>query len=406
MTVAASSDTTVPDHVPAHLVQPFQFETIVGVETDPVQAAADAVRELPDIFWGLNARRGRGAWVLTRHDLIREAFQDGETFSSQHNADFSLLVGEDWPLLPLEVDGAEHIIWRKLLNPIFSPASMAKLEAQIETLATELVSRLAPQKQTEFMHEFGEVFPVQIFLRMFGLPLVDTAKFVEWEGLLINSPTIEGRQRGATSIVAYLRKIIAERRAAPTDDLISYVINARVEGRPLNEDETLGVCFLLYSAGIDTVANMLGFIFKYLAEHPDEQQRLRDEPDLIPAAIEELLRAYPIIVSGRLVTRDIEFHGVQMKTGDVVTLATMFAGRDAQEFPNPDTIDFDRESPNHITFAAGPHRCIGSHLARRELRIAIEQWLRQVPPFRIADGQQAITHSMGVFGVESLPLAW
>jgi cytochrome P450 len=406
MTVATSSEQTVPDHVPAHLVQPFSFETIVGAETDPVQGAADAVRALPDIFWGLNARQGRGAWVLTRHDLIREAFQDGTTFSSNHNSGFSKLIGEDWPLLPLDVDGAEHLIWRKLLNPVFSPANMAKLEAQIEALATDLVSRLAPKKQAEFMHEFGEIFPVQIFLRMFGLPLEDTAKFVEWEALLINSPTLEGHQRGAASIVGYLRKVIAERRAAPTDDLISYVVTAQVEGRPLNDDEMLGVCFLLYTAGIDTVANMLGFMFKYLAEHPDDQQRLRDQPDLIPAAIEELLRAYPIIVSGRLVTRDIEFHGVQMKEGDVVALGTMFAGRDAQAFANPDTIDFDRESPSHITFAAGPHRCIGSHLARRELRIAIEQWVKQVPPFRIADGQHAITHSMGVFGVESLPLAW
>src|SRR5690606_22847696 len=153
-------------------------------------------------------------------------------------------------------------------------------------------------------------------------------------------------------------------------------VGAQVDGKPLSDDEALGVCFLLYSAGLDTVTNMLGMMFKHLAEHPADQQALRDDPDLIPNAVEELLRAYPIIVSNRLVTREVEFHGVKMKPGDRVALGTMFAGRDEREFANPDAIDFRREKVNHITFAAGPHRCVGSHLARRELRIALEEWLR------------------------------
>lgn len=402
----AYPSSAVPDHVPAHLVHEFRFEAVPGVETDAVQATADAVRGLPDIFFGIGARRMGNAWVPTRHDLIREVFQDGTTFSSQHNADFAMLIGEDWPLLPLEVDGADHLVWRKLLNPIFSPARMSKLEEQIEKLAGDLVGKLSPRGHAEFMREFAEVFPVQIFLSMFGLPLEHTARFVEWEGELIHSLTMEGRQRGAKAIVTYLRGVIAERKVAPADDLISYVTTAEVSGRGLTDDEMLGVCFLLYSAGLDTVANMLGFMFKYLAEHPDEQQRLRGDPELIPQAVEELLRAYPIIVSGRLVTRDIDFHGVTMKAGDVVALGTMFAGRDGREFADPDAVNFDREQINHITFAAGPHRCIGSHLARRELRIALEEWLRTVPLFRIAEGETAISHGLGVLGMEKLPLAW
>ena len=398
--------TEVPPHVPHDLVRDFRFETLPGADRDAVQAAVDAARQAPDIFFGLGARRNAGAWVVTRHELIREVYQDAETFSSHRNADFSLLVGENWPLLPLEADPPEHAAWRILLNPIFAPAKMKALEEGIEELAVDLIEGLKTRGGCEFVADFAEIFPVRIFLKLFGLPLEDSTKFVEWEGALLHSMTMEGRSKAAGDIVGYLRKVIAERRATPADDLISYVVTAEVNSKPLSDDEAVGVCFLLYSAGLDTVANMLGYIFKHLAEHPDDQQRLRDEPGLIPGAIEEMLRAYPIVVSGRLVTRDMDFHGVHMKKGDLVTLGTMFAGRDAQEFAEPDTVDFDREKVSHISFAAGPHRCVGSHLARRELRIALEEWLRRVPPFRIAPGEHAVTHSIGVFGLSHLPLSW
>jgi len=396
----------VPAHVPRELVRSFQYETLPGSDVDSVQAAADAVRGGPDIVWGQGIRRGEGAWVMTRHELIREVYQDAELFSSRHNADFAQLIGEDWLLLPLEADPPNHAAWRILLNPIFAPARMRALEDDIEALARKLVDDILAKGESEFMSDFGEVFPVQIFLKLFGLPLEHTSQFLEWENLLLHSRTIEGRQQGARAIVAYLRKVIAERRTDPVDDLLSYVATTEIEGRKLTPDEALGVAFLLYSAGLDTVANMLGFMFKHLAEHPQDQQKLRDNPALIPDALEELMRAYPIVVSGREVTRDVEFHGVKMKKGDVVSLATMLAGRDEREFPNPDVVDFDREKVSHITFAAGPHRCVGSHLARRELRIAVEEWLKRVPPFRIKPGERAVTHGVGVFGVERLPLVW
>jgi len=397
---------TIPDHVPAELVREFMFETVPGADRDAVLAVARAARSLPDIFYSPQARRSQGGWIVTSHSMQREVFQDGATFSSRHNADFSQLIGETWPMLPLEADGAEHLEWRKLLNPVFSPARMAKLEGEIEQLAADLVDGIAKGKEVEFVSGFSAIFPVQIFLRMFGLPLDQADKLLEWENLLLHSTDIAGRQAGARRIVDYMRGVIADRRAAPTDDLISYVATASIHGRPLTPDEMIGVCFLLYSAGLDTVTAMLGFIFKHLAEHPDHQKQLRDDPSLIPAALEELLRAYPIIISGRHATRDIVFHGVEIKRGDEMVLPMMLAGRDGEEFEDPDRIDFARKKVDHITFAAGPHRCIGSHLARRELKIALETWLARIPPFRIAEGQKAVTSAQGVFGVTSLPLAW
>ncbi len=396
----------IPPHVPAYLVRDFQFEALPGVEVDAVQAAADAVRGGPEIFYALGVRRDVGAWVVTTHDLIREVYQDAVLFSSHENANFSALVGETWALLPLEADPPHHAGWRMLLNPIFAPARMKVLEEQIEVLANQLVDKALAKGEVEFSEDFAGVYPIQIFLQMFGLPLDQTANFVDWENDLLHSLTMEGRQRGARNIIDYLRAKIIERRANPADDVISYVATAQIDGRAVNDDEALGIAILLYAAGLDTVASMLGFMFKHLAEHPADQQMLRDEPDLIPNAIEELMRAYPIVVSGRKVTRDVEFHGVQMKAGDLVTLGTMLAGRDGAEFANPDKIDLRREKVSHITFAAGPHRCVGSHLARRELRIALETWLNRVPPFRVKPGTTPVTHGIGVFGVSRLDLVW
>jgi len=396
----------IPDHVPAGLVHEFAVETVPGAEQDAVLAVAQAARGLPDVFYSPTARRGQGGWIVTRHALQREVLQDGLTFSSRHNADFSTLIGETWPMLPLEADGPEHLEWRKLLNPVFSPARMAKLEGEIEQLAKDLVDGIAKNKEVEFVREFAAIFPVKIFLKMFGLPLDHAEQLVHWENLLIHSHDMVGRQEGAYNIVKYLRAAIAERLANPSDDLISYVVTAQVQGRALTQDEMIGVCFLLYSAGLDTVTNMLGFLFKHLAEHPEQQQQLRDDPALIPAALEELLRAYPIIISSRLATRDVEFHGAPIKAGDAVVIPMMLAGRDEQEFESPDRVDFTREKVDHITFAAGPHRCIGSHLARRELKIALETWLQRIPPFSIREGGEAVSSAYGVFGVTSLPLIW
>jgi cytochrome P450 len=395
-----------PAHVPASLVLNLQFETMPGVERDAIQAAADAVRAAPPIFWSNTVDFGGGAWVIARHELVREVFQEAELFSSKGNANFSALIGETWDLLPLEKDPPEHGAWRTMMNPLFSPTRMKAVEETIKATSSKLVDDILAKGEADFVKDFTDIFPMRIFLGMFGLPLEHTAQFVAWNNGLLHASTLEGRQEAARAICDYLRAIIVERRARPTGDVISFVVTNQINGRPVNDEEALGMCFLLYAAGLDTVASMLGFMFKYLAEHPAEQQKLRDDPELIPNALEEMLRAFPIVVSHRLVTRDLVFHGVTMKAGDRIIVPTMLAGRDEAEFADADRIDFAREKVSHITFAAGPHRCLGSHLARRELRVALEEWLTRVPPFRIKEGETPITHGVGVFGVSYLPLTW
>jgi len=402
-----STAAEIPPHVPRELVRDFQYHNLPGANVDAVQAAADAVRGGPEIFYALNVRHGYiNHWVVTTHELIREIFQSPEVFSSKGGANFSALLGETWDLLPLEVDPPEHDKWRVLMNPVFSPKRMKAVEDDIKATAAKLVDRALAKGESEFVGDFSEVFPVTIFLSLMGLPLDQTAQFLEWENGILHSGDMATRIACARAINDYLLSVIAARRKAPTDDLVSYILSQPVDGRAVTDQEALGICFLLFVAGLDTVTATLGFIFKHLAEHPEHQQQLRDDPALIPEAIEELMRAYPIVISSRLVMQDIDFHGVKMKQGDRVSLATMLAGRDGAEFPNPDVVDFGRDKVSHISFAAGPHRCIGSHLARREMRVALEEWLSRVPPFRVKPGETPVTHAMGVFGVDYLPLVW
>jgi cytochrome P450 len=174
----------------------------------------------------------------------------------------------------------------------------------------------------------------------------------------------------------------------------------------MTKEEVLDTAFLMFMAGLDTVTAALSFIFNYLATHDDARRRLVDDPDLIPPAIEELLRFHAFVNPGRYLTKDIEFAGVQMKKGDAVLVSTPLSTRDPAEFADPTTVDFERSPNHHIAFGAGPHRCVGSHLARRELEVALREWLQRIPDFHLAEGAVITSHGGGVMGLERLPLVW
>jgi cytochrome P450 len=396
-----------PDHVPPELSFQFRIGAAPNVEKDGVQAVIDAFRERPEIFFAVgNTRFGPGSWIVTRHDLVREVLMDSDNFESRSRVDVSSSLGEDLPLIPIEMDPPVHVKWRALLDPIFSPKRMKALEADIHQLAADLVDGVKDKGGCEFVADFASKFPTQIFLRLLGLPVEGAATFLKWHHGMSRCETLEERRDAAQSILNYLRTAIEERKKAPTDDVISYVVTAEFDGRPLADKEIDGICMILYLAGLESIAAMLSYMFKHLAEHPADQQRLRDNPEQIPDAMEELLRAYPISAPARVVKRDLEFHGVQFKAGDVVTAYTVSAGRDPDKYKDADVVDFDREEMSHITFGVGPHRCLGSHLARRELRIAIQEWLQRVPPFHITPGDAPFTHGYATIGMLRLPLSW
>jgi cytochrome P450 len=397
---------SIPAHVPGELVQHWSFDTAPGLDSNPA-AAMDGVRPGPPIVYLPVGRRGRGTWVLKTYDVIVEAFQTPDLFSSDRYSGFSQLLGEDWPMLPLEVDPPMHRVYRAFLNKVFSPKQMNLLEEGIGETVAKLTAAVLPAGGCDFQAAFGRPLPTTVFLRLMGLPLEHTEMFLDWEGELLHGVDNTKRAAAARAIKDYLVDTLKDREAHPREDVMSYIATGELDGKPLSDDEKLGMAFVLYGAGLDTVAAALGSTFKYLAEHQDRQAELRANPELLEKAIEELVRASSNVVAGRTVTRDIEFHGVQMKRGDYVSLPTMFANRDPERFPGGPELDFRRGNlMRHIGFGAGPHNCLGSHLARRELRITIEHWLTQAPTFRIKQGEEAVTYGGSVFGVDYLPLEW
>jgi cytochrome P450 len=397
---------TVPSHVPAERVVPYDMLRVSSPKDDPFTVMRGFREKGPIFYTPVHFSNPNGAWILTRAEDIRAALQNPGLFSSKGVSGFSRLLGERWDMIPLELDPPDHTRFRGLLNPLFAPNKIAKMQEGIRESCISLIEALKKKSDCEFMRDFGRPFPVLIFLQLMGLPEADFHQVLEWEDLLLQGKTLEVRIAAAAAIRDYLRELAQARREHPVDDLISFVVQARIDGEPLKDDEILGVCYLLFVGGLDTVASSLGFYFKYLAENPEKQRLLRENNTLIPDAVEELLRVHSVVMVSRFVTADTEFGGVAMKQGDCIAIYMTFASSDPEEIDQPEIVDFARSPNRHVAFSFGPHRCIGSHLARRELVIAIEEWVNRVPPFAIKPGADVRMHGGVVFGVDHLPLSW
>jgi len=271
-------------------------------------------------------------------------------------------------------------------------------------LARELATECAKGRECNFVEDFAKPFPVGIFLDLMGLPKENMPRFLHWEALIMRDKLT--RAAAMQEVSAYLQELVSERRRRPTEDLISFAVTAQVDGRPLTDEDVIGICVLLFIAGLDTVTSSFSFHFRHLAEHPADQEALRADFGLIPGAVEEFFRAYAVVNTNRYVTRDIEFAGVQMRKGDNVTCSTILASRDPREFENPNQVQIARSPNPHNAFSYGPHRCIGSHLARRELVAGMEEWFKLIPTFRVKPDAPIVAHGGGVFSLESLPLVW
>jgi cytochrome P450 len=399
----------VPAHVPPHLVRDFSFWTSPGMQPMPngdPHGAARLVRDMPRVFWAAkNTFDGRGCWMLTHAEDMRAVLQDAATFSSNRQF-FSPLVKENWPLVPLEIDPPEHTKFRALLNPLFAPKRMNAMQAGIRERCVEMIEALRPRGSIDFMNDFAFPFAVGVFLQFIGLDATRLREFVKWGMDVLHAPEKRERVTAAHSIMSFLMDLFERRRREPADDIGTFLVQAQIDGRPLTEDELKGFGALIFIGGLDTVASALGFDFRYLAVNQDAQRRLRDNPALIPEAVEEMLRAFPTVHMVRVATRDTEIQGIKIKAGDRVTCSSVIANRDPLEFPDPDAIDFKRQVNRHVAFSYGPHRCVGSHLARRELIVALQEWLPRVPQWRIREGTAPIAHAGLVLGIHDLVLAW
>ena len=398
----------IPAHIPAHLVRDVDlWEEISAAGIDAHARAAALHDETPPIFYVPRLGYIGGAWVPRRAEDLRRILQDTETFSNSGGTPFPQMLGEAWRLIPLDIDPPDHAKYRALLNPLFSPKRVDALEADIRAQATSLLNGFAANGRCDFNAEFAEQFPTLIFLRVMGWDTGEVTRFVEWTQTIVKGMDIQAVIGAVKQVRDYLRARIAERRAAPGDDFTSSLLRAEVDAQLLTDDEVFGICFLLFLAGLDTVTSSLGFQFMHLARNPAHQEELRAHPERIPQAVDEMLRAYSIVNMRLTVTRDVTIGEATMKAGDFVLISTELGNLDPEQFASPATVDFNRADAHvpHMAFAYGVHRCLGSHLARRELRIALELWLK-LPPFQLDADRTVRMRASGVFGLDNLHLVW
>ncbi|MBB5707441.1 cytochrome P450 [Sphingopyxis panaciterrulae] len=272
-------------------------------------------------------------------------------------------------------------------------------------MAGKLIDAIKDKGECEFIRAFGEQMPVRIFLELMGMADDDLEKFRNWADMIVHDRARRGQ--AMREVKAFLEEQIAEHRANPRPGtLVSDVIDFKADDRPFTDEEVMGTVFLLFIGGLDTVVSSLTFHFRYLAEHPEAQKLLREDPAKIPDAVEELFRAFPVVTTGRIVSADTDIFGVTMKKGDMVAGSTLLSTSDPEEFENPEKIDLGRSPNRHNAFSFGPHRCLGSHLARREIQVAIDEWLKRIPEFSVEPGFEPETLGGGVMGMKELRLVW
>ena len=354
-----------------------------------------------------------GAWLPVRHEDISAIARDTDHFSSEGAVLANKPPREEWistaPIggaPPITSDPPFHADARRLLLPAFSPQVIAEWEPEIRRLCNELIDNLEGLDVVDAAVQYAQNIPVYVIARMLGLPLEDSDYFRDTVHLVLEEIGAEfgDRRAGFEKLDAYLAVHVRDHIENPKDDLIGFLLNAKIYDQPLSPEHVVGTIILLMVAGIDTTWSSIGSSIWHLAHHPSDLARMVAEPELLPTAIEELLRAYAPVTMARIVSQDAEIGGCPVKQGDSVLLPFPAANRDPDVFENADTVIIDREVNRHVAFGLGIHRCLGSNLARLELRVAVEVFINRFPKFELAD-PGAVTWSLGqVRGPRKLPV--
>jgi cytochrome P450 len=351
----------------------------------------------------------RPGTLVSRYDDVMEVLRNPAVFSSKDDA---IDIGQKRPLIPLQLDPPEQTQYRKLMAPLFAPKAIDALEAQTRALAIEMIDEVVGEGSCNFHRAVAEPLPSTVFLQLLGLPVSRAAEFIELKDGIIRPTASTEAERIASvhatgeKIYAVLEDVVAQRVEERRDDFISGFLDEEVEGEKLTPEDVVDIGYLFFLAGLDTVTASLDCMLGYLAQHPDERASLVEDPSLIPNAIEELLRfETPVAGVIRITTEDTEISGCPIKAGSPVSLMLGAANTDERFIESADEVDFHREVNKHIAFGAGAHRCLGSHLARMELRVVMEEWHARVPEYSLAPGIE-LEYSEGLRQVENLELVW
>jgi cytochrome P450 len=354
-----------------------------------------------------------GAWLPVTHADVSAVARDTDHFSSEGAVLANRPPREEWVTLapigaapPITSDPPFHADARRLLLPAFSPQVVAEWEPEINRLCNELIDNMGDIDTVDAAVQYAQNIPVYVIARMLGLPLEDSDYFRETVHMVLEEIGAEfGERQGAfEKLDAYLSMHVQDHIDNPKDDLIGFLLNAKIYDQPLSPQHVVGTIILLMVAGIDTTWSSIGSSIWHLAQHPSDLQRMVNEPELLPTAIEELLRMYAPVTMARIVSQDAEIGGCPVKRGESVLLPFPAANRDPEVFPDADKVIIDREENRHVAFGLGIHRCLGSNLARLELRVAVQVFIQRFPKFELAD-PSTVTWSLGqVRGPRKLPV--
>jgi len=352
-----------------------------------------------------------GFWVVTRYQDCQFVLQNYELFSSVQNIVPHTQTTAIGPDIPTQIDPPEHGKYRSILNPLLSPPVVGALEPRMRALATELIDGIVAAGRCDFLADFAVPYPSRLFVPLMGLPESDIDTFLEWKDKILHTTDTAQRAENFRTVnaelQAYFTAVFHERRRRddPGDDVVGNLVNARYDGeRVLTLEEFVGMATLLWGAGLDTVTGQLSLGIYQLATHPDLRDELVADLALVPNAIEELMRFDGLVNDCRKATEDVEIGGKTIKAGDMVMVMYGAAGRDPEQFPDPYRLDFHRQPNRHFGFGGGVHRCAGSHLARLELRVAMEEIHTRMPRYRLDPDRPVARHFGYVRGLDSLHL--
>ena len=394
----------IPAHVPRELVRSIGLTFGPEFLAAPHEYMARLHETMPPIYYDANDYGN--AWHLLKYEHAMFMLRDPDIFSNEGATPFPRDPEDYFYFIPIEIDPPHHRKYRAILEPVFSPKGVLALEGKIRDMANDLIDQIIDKGECEYTTDFGRPLPVSVFLDLMGLPQEKRDTFVKWAVDLLHSNDRAVMAEAMRVISAYLKEVIAEKTKNPDEHVISRIVHATVDGRPMSPPEIFGFVVFLFIGGLDTVFATLNNIWLWLARNPERRQEMINDPANINAQVEELLRAWSVTFSGRVLAQDYEMDGVKMKKGDRVTAILPACNFDPEIFPDPTVVDFHRPRKPILAFTVGVHSCMGAHLARLEIKVALQEWLRRIPDFSLKPGTRIEYRPGGVVGPEYVPLVW
>jgi cytochrome P450 len=396
-------DSTI--NIPSHVAPDRVFDLDIYADprvSDDVQASyARMLEGAPDVFW---TPRNGGHWIVRRYEAIQAVVNDYENFSAR---EMQIPRVPDPPyMIPLNVDPPANVPYRQALMPMFSPKAVRDMEPKLRHWAVKLIEEVVAKGECDFIEDISSRFPVSVFMELMGMDLGRLREFRAIADGFFNSHDSASIEKWSAVILGEMQALIEARAKTPGSDLVSHLLTTDVGGRKLTKEEVLAMCFVLFLGGMDTVTNLTGFAFQHLAGDPKLQRLLAETPERIPDFVDEALRCFSVINTPRLVAKDCEKFGVRFKAGEMVLNMLTIAGFDETVNPKPYEFDIDRKESHHLTFSAGPHLCVGQILARAEMRILTEEWVKRVPSFSAKPGKPHGFRIGTVTALHALPLTW